>query len=758
MISIGNMLSSNTFSGILLIDNSFQRNARRLCLACVALLLMLLCGAFSQSGVAVAADLDPAFGTGGKVLTGIGVGLSETAQKVLIQPDGKIVVAGHVRIYQQPPNPNSSDPFVARFNADGSPDMTFGLGGSSIVNLGTVDCYLNDAALQADGKIVAVGSYGFHSSGNNADYLIMRFNSNGTLDNSFDNDGFIIKGFGTNNDGAYGVVVQPDGKIVVGGASIVSFNTTVSAILRYNADGTPDTSFGVNGDGISVIYNNGMKKLLRQPDGKLLTLAFNNAGINGRVTRLEQNGTLDFSFGSGGVALYNYSGGIPNEVYDFALQPDGKFILAGVQNQPGQFDNFMMTRYNADGSPDTLFGTSGSVFTSFTPVSRDVAVTILVQPDGRIVLAGSSLTFSPQRNNFGLARYTSNGALLGKATTDFSQRVDFITSIALQADGKILAVGTSHNTFSPTNTLPTELDIAMARYVDITTLSVRGIPFDFDGDFKANIAVYRPGATATANSNWYILSSDFNTFQNFQFGIGEDLIVPADYDGDTITDVAVWRPSTGTWYTSRNPFINYGAFQWGITGDIPVPGDFDGDRRADHAVYRPSTGHFYVRRSSDGGFIFQQLGTSTDKPLLADFDGDFITDFATVRVNGNDLVWTILQSSNGQTLMYTFGLATDKAVPMDYDGDGKANIAVFRPSTGRWYTSLDPATNYGEVVWGAANDVPVPADYDGEGKADFTVFRRTNTFWFIRQSTSGSLAQKQWGITTDIPIETAFIP
>jgi uncharacterized delta-60 repeat protein len=713
--------------------------------------LYLLSAAMFNS--VIAADLDPTFGTAGRVRSDFGGGYSETVQKVLLQPDGKIIAVGSLVLYAPFPNPNNTWAFVARYNSEGGLDTNFGNGGKTIVDMGQPGAFFYDVALQSDGKIVAVGSFGLHSGGNNSDYLIVRFNANGSPDNGFDNDGIVTKGFGQNPDGAYGVVILPDGKIVVAGTSFGD-QTSVTAILRYNSDSTIDNSFGVNGDGVSVVYNGGTRKMLMQPDGKFITLPYTSFGpTTGRASRLNSNGTLDFSFGSGGVLFPNFNGTYPNPANAIALQPDGKLLVAGSDTN-GATADFKLTRYTVDGMLDTSFGVSGAVTTGFTAASADVANSVIVQADGRIVLSGTT-GGGPQRLNFGLARYSSTGALLGKATTDFSMRIDTGTSLLLQPDGKIVMAGYT----SDTNQFgtPTELDVAMARYVDITTLSVHALPFDFDGDYRANIGVYRPGATPAANSFWYILNADNNTFQPVQFGIGEDKIVPADYNGDIAAEIAVWRPSTGTWFTSTDPAINYGAFQWGIQGDIPIPGDFDGDAKADFAVFRPSTGFWYVRRSSDGGFTFQQFGMTGDKPLLADFDGDFKTDFAFVRSNGIDLVWNILQSSNGATIVQAFGLTDDYAVPVDFDGDGRANIAVFRASTGRWYTSLDPGTNYGEQAWGTVNDLPVSGDYDGDGKFDLGVFRRTNTFWYIRRSTNLTLLAKQWGVSTDIPIEFAYV-
>jgi hypothetical protein len=285
--------------------------------------------------------------------------------------------------------------------------------------------------------------------------------------------------------------------------------------------------------------------------------------------------------------------------------------------------------------------------------------------------------------------------------------------------------------------------------------------FDFDGDLRADIAVYREGNTPGAPSYWHILNSGNGTYQAYQMGSNGDKPIPADYDGDGKTEVAVWRPSTGVWYTSTDPAINYGAFHWGQTGDVPIPGDFDGDNKADHVVWRPGNGNWYVFRSSDGGFQQQQFGTSTDKPVLGDFDGDGKADYAFYRPGATQTAnsfWNVIQSSNGAFLSAQFGRGEDKPVAADYDGNGITNFAVYRPSTFTWYRSLDPAINYGAVVWGMEGDVPAPGDYDRDGRADVAIFRPGSSIWYVLQTSDGSYFGERWGVPSDRPVESSFLP
>jgi len=432
--------------------------------------------------------------------------------------------------------------------------------------------------------------------------------------------------------------------------------------------------------------------------------------------------------------------------------PNPAYIALSDFNGDGNLDIVTANSGDPSSSVSVLLGTGTGSFIVATnyaaePSPRAVAISDY-NSDGKLDLAVTS----------GISSGTYNYVIifLGTGTGTFNSASSFLVGTSAS-----FIVSGDFNNDSQTDLAMSCNDATVSEYVTVmlsTCARYRTTPFDFDGDGKSDIAVYRAGSTPNAPSYWHVLRSLDNSYLGVQFGAGEDAIVPEDFDGDGKTNFAVFRPSTGTWYTSLDPAINYGAFQWGQSGDIPIPGDFDGDGRADYAVFRPGNGVWYVRRSSDGNFLFQQFGANGDKPLLADFDGDGKTDFAYVRVSGNDLIWNIRQSSNAAVITQTFGLSTDKAVPADYDADGRANIAVFRPSTGKWYTSTNPATNYGEQQWGQNGDVAAPADYDGDGKTDLTVFRPSTTVWWTLKSTNAGVTGQQWGLASDLPVPAAYIP
>jgi CubicO group peptidase (beta-lactamase class C family) len=273
--------------------------------------------------------------------------------------------------------------------------------------------------------------------------------------------------------------------------------------------------------------------------------------------------------------------------------------------------------------------------------------------------------------------------------------------------------------------------------------------FDFDGDGKADLSVFRPSA-----GSWYITNSSNNALIAAQFGANGDLIAPADFDADGRTDVSVFRPADGGWYRLNSSNNTFSAFQFGANGDLPVPGDFDGDQKADICVYRPSAGSWYRVNSSNNQFVAAQFGIAEDKPLAADFDGDRKADLAVYRPSNG--TWYRINSSSDTFTPNQFGTPEDKPVPADFDGDGKADLAVYRPSVGDWYIINSTNASFTATHFGVTEDKPAPADFDGDGKADLVVYRPSSGSWYLLRTAAG-FTGIQFGANGDIPAPNAYV-
>ena len=381
--------------------------------------------------LAAPGDLDPTFGSGGIVITrGSSMRTLDSASAMAIQSDGKIVTVGRSNL-----NGATWNFAVVRYNTDGSLDTSFGGTGIVITQVGNSHDSASAVAIQADGKIVVAGSiYDIPSSPGSWRLAVVRYNTNGSLDTSFNGTGEVITSVG--DSGASSVAIQLDGKIVA-----VSSNFTV---VRYNSNGSLDSSFGGTGIVITPVEGS-TNSVAIQSDGKIVAAGSSENGFSAvTVVRYNTDGTLDNSFNGTGKVVTSV-GSSDSGASDLAIQPNGKIVVtAYTLDSTG---GFAVVRYNPEGSLDTSFGNTGKII---IPIgnSYDQAYSVAIQPNEKIVVAGYSWINS--RSDFAVVRFNPNGSLdttfngTGKVTTGFGGQ-DYAVAAAIQADGQIVVAGNTDN-------------------------------------------------------------------------------------------------------------------------------------------------------------------------------------------------------------------------------------------------------------------------------------------------------------------------
>jgi uncharacterized delta-60 repeat protein len=600
--------------------------------------------------------LDTSFGSGGSAFSPAGVRAAAWETKVLIQPDGKILLGATAWLIQQQTYAFT----VFRFTSDGVLDSTFNNTGYATANVpNSFWDICNSMDLGADGKIVLAGQ-ALTTPGQSPDWdlAVVRLNADGSLDTTFDSDGVIKIGTPPADEEAHSVMVQADGKIIVGGRETTDREKYL--LTRLNADGSTDASFGASGWNIFQIdsTNNNFTSLARQSDGKIL------GGGGGKITRFTADGVRDMSFATNGVQTD--TGTI--EPIEIRVIGGDKFVIA---------TRYGVRRFMSNGAVDTKFGAGFNVAGNLCYMRS-----VVVQSDGKAVLGGYCSTNSGNNSKFAIARFNETPV---KRFLDFNGNDSTEMSVFRPSTGQWFYF----DNFS-------QVTVPLAQFGVSTD---RPIPADFTGDGRTDVAVFRP-----STGEWFVLRSDNGTFYSFPFGTAGDVPVPADFDGDQIADAAVFRPSTGEWFIQKSSGgTNFTTF--GIAGDLPVPSDFDGDFKTDVAIYRPSAGEWWINKSSDGGVYAFQFGASSDKPVPGDYTGDNKTDAAFWRPSTGE--WFILRSEDSSYYSIPFGLSDDLPTPGNFSGDGRFDLAIFRPSTNTWH--IQPTGGaYFYRIFGASGDQPLP--------------------------------------------------
>ncbi|MDF2436576.1 MAG: hypothetical protein K0Q95_952 [Bacteroidota bacterium] len=401
---------------------------------------VFICSA--QSGT-----LDTTFGTQGKTIFNFGGGTHDCLSSAAIQNDGKIVATGTVSGTQ------NYEIALIRSNPNGTPDLSFGNGGKMITPLEYHYNLANAIAVQNDDKIVIAG---WTSCPDTSNILVIRYDPDGSLDSTFDNDGIINTVFDPARGRLTSLAIQPDNKLVVGGVCDNQTGTDELMLIRYNPNGTLDITFGTGGI-VKTPYpvsDFNARCLAFQTDGKIVmgvqTIDYFSTLDNFIIMRYTENGIIDSSFGHNGIASVDFLNGT-DRLSAIAIQNDDKILAAGCTYNSKS--NFGIVRLDIDGSMDSTFGSGGKV--SLAIGSRnDYLNCMSIQSDGKIVIAGCSTTnqiYPSIHTDIATVRLLNNGILDhtfgagGVVVTNIGYEGQGASFIGSQNNKLIIAGTTSYN-------------------------------------------------------------------------------------------------------------------------------------------------------------------------------------------------------------------------------------------------------------------------------------------------------------------------
>ena len=624
--------------------------------------------------------------------------------RIHLLPDGRFymaVTAGSI----------GSSATLRRRLSDGSLDPTWEaptFGG----NFGTF-ITISDLAVTSDGSVLVSG--GWDTVNGIGRRNLVRLQTAGNVDLSFTSPDVQV---------GYGVEVLPNGKILFSGRIDIS---GISRIGRYNADGTIDNTY-VMDPSVSSILNSWTLDAL----GRVLFLGQTAAGP--RLVRLLADGALDAGFAPN-LTLFG-------TVNLTAVQADGKVLIAGIYSQMNGVPRSAFSRVNADGSLDSGFDPG----TGFNVPPRHFAI----QTDGKILAAGDFLTYNGTALP-GIVRINTDGSI----DNTFSVNVSgLVRSVALQPNGKILIGGTftAVNSVSRTGIARLETNGALDATFDVVLGSPSVDHLLVESSGKITIGGTFSGVNGFNRNNFARLESNGALDQSFTASVGTISGLWQQADGKYVILIGFQAGTVSRRNTNGSPDTSF------------VPPSFSTSSSSDLHIQT-------VRLMADGSMIvggrFDTVA-GTSRPNIVRLAPNGSLDQFFLPTGANNRVRTITSYAVDKVIVggdfSAIGTVPKAGIarlnvaayhgvtPFDFDGDGKADVVVYRPSTGTWYQLFSSGIPYGSPVFGLAGDVPVPADYDGDGKTDLAIYRPSSGDWWYRVSSTGALRSTHWGASGDIPL------